>query len=339
MKTLLALLAAASSLHAELLVVPVVGKGWHITFEGPLLHKQSIEPTNDGVVLKANAGAFNLSAFVEAPAGDGKDHVSCRDHIWAQAGKNPMIQKETVKKWRADKCECVEYTIAGDFQGEKFTQANINCFFVHEGRWVDVHASVISPQESDLHMLQKLAKSLSYGPFPAKRSEPSKFTLPGLGLVSVQLPSGWLEGNATLARQEGRPDVHTLTFFSPSDPNKNWKLSFFTVGKKYQTLEDIQLTAREAQESIASGSLEGRANLREIKLKKGVGCQAVYRDASLAGKPVEIGNVKVISSGFIAPLPDVLGSITIFADDTEDSDFKAAIKALETIEFVPATGA
>jgi hypothetical protein len=42
----------------------------------------------------------------------------------------------------------------------------------------------------------------------------------------------------------------------------------------------------------------------------------------------------VISTAFIAPQQDALGSITIFADTAEDADFESANRALETIELL-----
>jgi hypothetical protein len=339
MKPLIVCLLSMASLHAESLVIPVVGKGWQIGFEGPTLFTENMEPNEEGLRYKANAGLFNISAFVEAAAVKDGGSKECRDHIWRQASKNPMIQKESIKLWSAENCECVEYTIAGDFKGEKFTQANINCFFTHEGKWVDVHASIVSPSAEDVQLLQRLAKSLNYGPTPARKAVANQFLLPGLGRIKINVPLGWNIGNATASKNEGRPEIHTLSFFSAKDPNKHWKMSFFNSPQRHETLEDIRKSAENAQQSAVEGSVEGKANLREIKLKQGVGCQAVYTDASLAGKPVQVGNAKVISSGFVAPHPEILGSITIFADDTQDADFKAAIEALNTLEFIRSTGA
>jgi hypothetical protein len=36
----------------------------------------------------------------------------------------------------------------------------------------------------------------------------------------------------------------------------------------------------------------------------------------------------------VAPLPDVLGTVTVSADDAKDADFLAAIQALGSIEWV-----
>lgn len=334
---LLICLLGCASLRAETWVIPVAGKGWQITFDGPVPAMESLQPNEQGLVYRANAGLFfNLSAVVEPPAGSGGDSKACRAHIWAETSQNPMIQKDSVKQWSAPACECVEYQIAGETNdGRKFKQANINCFFAHEGRWVDVHASVMAPTETDHALLKNLAQSLAHGPFPEFKGGPRTFVLRDLGQLQIDVPAAWRVGHISAAKDTGLPDQYTLSFFSSSDPNKNWKMTFFKSAVRYKTLKDIQQAAPNPQQSVADGSVENAANPQEIKLKQGVGCLSVYSDAALAGKPVEIGNAKVVLSGVVAPVPDVLGTITISADDAKDPDFLAAMKALSTIEWEP----
>ena len=114
-------------LHAEILTIPVVGQGWQIKFEGPVLAVESQEYNADGLTCRANAGRFNVSAFVGAPVGKGGDSKACRDHFWKQASQNPMIQKDSVKQWSTPMCEYVDYVTVDESQGEKSTQAHTNC--------------------------------------------------------------------------------------------------------------------------------------------------------------------------------------------------------------------
>lgn len=332
---LLMCLLGGASLRAESWVIPVVGKGWQITFDGPEPAMESLQPNAEGLVYRANAGRFNVSAFVEAPAGSGGDSKACRDYYWPKASQNPMIQKDSVKQWSAPACECVEYMASGDIKdGKKFIQANVNCFFAHEGRWVDVHASVISPTEADQTMLKDLVKSLTHGPFAESKSGPQTFALGDLGKLQIDVPAGWRVGHRVGGKVSGLPDQHTLSLFSATDPNKSWKMTFFKSAVSYKALKDLQEAAKNSQQSISASSVEQAMNLQEIKLKQGIGCQAVYTDATLADKPVQPGNAKVICSGLVAPKANVLGTITLSADDAKDAEFLAAIQALGTIELV-----
>ena len=321
-------------LHAEPLIIPVAGRGWQITFEGPVPAMESLQPNAEGLTYRANAGRFNLSVLVEAPAVSGGDGKACRDHVWSQASQNPLLRQESMKQWSAPACECVEYEIAGEKKGEKATQANIDCCLAHEGRWVDVHASVASATDAERKMLKDLAQSLACGPFPEWKGGRQSFLLGDLGRLQIEVPAAWRVGHMNAAKMTVMPDQHTLSFFSAGDPNKTWKMTFFKSAVRYTTLEKIEQMARSAPLSSANAAEESAVNLQEIKLKQGVGCQAIYTDASLADKPVEVGNAKVISSGFVAPVPDVLATITISADDAKDPDFLAAIQALSTMDWV-----
>ncbi|MCF7786552.1 MAG: hypothetical protein K9N47_10545 [Prosthecobacter sp.] len=318
-------------LHAEILTVPVVDQGWQIKFEGPVLAVESQQFNADGLTYRGNAGRFNVSAFVGAPAGSGGDSKACRDHFWQKASQNPMIQKDSVKQWNTPYCECVEYVTVDESQGEKLTLANMNCYFELLGKWVEVHASVISPTEDDTQMLKKLGESLFYCTFSRVKGPGQQFLMGSMGRLQMDVPPAWRAGNLCVTQGIGTGEQHTLSLFSIADPNKSWKMTFFNSEVRYKTLNDIQQTA---QRFAAAGSVEGEGQMQEIKLKQGVGCHAENTDASPDDGPTEAVKAKVVSTAFVAPVPNVLGTITIFADDAKDPDFLAAIQALGTMEWV-----
>ncbi|WP_395738509.1 hypothetical protein [Prosthecobacter sp.] len=331
---LLVSVIASAVLHAETLVIPVVGQGWRIKFEGPVLAVESQHFDADGLIYRGNAGRFNVSAIVEPQPGGGDDSKACRDHFWQKAVQNPMVQKDSVKQWSTPMCECVEYVTVDESQGEKQTLANIDCYFELLGKWVDIHASVITPTDDDTRMLKKLGESLIYCTFARPKSEPQEFEMGAMGRLRFVVPAAWQLGNHCVTMGIGTAEQHSLALFSPTDPNKTWKMTFFNSSMRYKTQKDIEVTAQNVQQAAAAHSVEGAAKMQEIKLKQGVGCQAVFTDAALAEKPVEPGNAKVTCSGLVAPQPDVLGTVTISADDAKDADFLAAIQALESIEWI-----
>jgi|GEM_PF-1200500 len=322
-----------ASLHAEPLIIPVAGRGWQITLDGPLPVMESLQPDAQGLTYRSTAGRFNIEVFVTAPAGSGGDAKACRDHVWGLASKNPQIQQDSMKQWSAPKAECVEYQIAEDKKMGKPAQANLDCCFAHEGRWVDVHAAVTSATDEERALLKNLAQSLAYGPFPVAQGGPRSFELGALGRLHIEVPAAWHVGHPCVVKNAALPEQHTLSFFSASDPNKTWKMTFFKSAVRYKTLEKIKQTAISLQPPAADSTAVQPVNLQEIKLKQGVSCQTVYADPALAGKPVEVGNAKVIATAFVAPVPEVLGTITISADEAKDPDLMAATQALGSIEW------
>jgi len=328
---LLVCVFGSAVLHADILTIPVPGEGWQIKFEGPVLAVESQQVSADGLTYRGNAGLFNVSAFVGAPAGSGGDSKACRDHFWLKASQNPLIQKDSVKQWSTPMCECVEYVSTDESQGEKLTLANIHCCFELLGKWVDVHASVISPTEDDTRMLKKLGESLFYCTFSRPKGPGQRFLMGSMGRLQMELPSAWRAGNHCVTQGIGTGEQHTLSLFSITDPNKSWKMTFFNSEVRYNTLQDIQLTA---QRFAAASSVEGEGQMQEIKLKQGVGCHAENNDESPADGLAEAGKAKVISTAFVAPVPNVLSTISIIAKDAKDPEFLAAIQALGTIEWV-----
>lgn len=234
-----------ASLHAEPLIIPVAGRGWQITLDGPQPAMESLQPAAQGLTYRSIAGRFNLAVFVTAPAGNGGDAKACRDHVWAQAKENPQIQPDSMRQWSAPKAECVEYEFAGDKKADKPTQANLDCCFAYEGRWVDVHAALTSATDDDRAMLKNLAQSLAYGPFPAAHGGPRSFELGALGRLQIEVPAEWHVGHPCVVKNTALPEQHTLSFFSARDPNKTWKMTFFKSAVRYKTLEKIKQTATE----------------------------------------------------------------------------------------------
>ena len=43
-----------------------------------------------------------------------------------------------------------------------FKQSNVNYFFLHENRWVDVHFSIMEPTKDDAKVIEAFGKSLQY---------------------------------------------------------------------------------------------------------------------------------------------------------------------------------
>jgi hypothetical protein len=329
---LLGMLGCAA-LQAAPLTIPVSGQGWQISLDAPVPAMENLLPNEQGLEYRCSDGRFSLVTVVEPPAAAGGDSVACRDHVWAQARANPQIQQDSVKQWSAPACECLEYLTSDGGKGDKAAQANLICCCAYRGKWIHLEASVIAAKDEDHMTLRQLAQSLACGPFPEWKGGRHQFIFGDLGRLQIEIPAGWWVGNINTTKITGMPEQWTVSLFAPSDPNKSWIMTFFHSTARYATQKDIRRAAENAQQKALLRSVEGAMNLQEIKLVKGVGCQAAYTDAYRVGKPVEVGQPRVSASAFVAPLPDVLGTISIMADDVKDPYFQTAIKALDTLEW------
>ena len=64
---LTAVLLTASS--AAEIKVPLIGLGWQIAFEAPVLRESSVDYPDGAIQFRGNSGRFNVSLFVEPPPG------------------------------------------------------------------------------------------------------------------------------------------------------------------------------------------------------------------------------------------------------------------------------
>lgn len=330
---LLFLFGCVSVASAAEVKVPLAGLGWQIAFKAPTLKQYTYDYPAGSIQFRANAGRFNVSVFVEPPpqGATGGSHVDCRDFYWKQAKRNPIIVQDTVKQITHGNCEAVTYRSEGEFKGTPFVQDSVNCFFVHNGKWVDVHASIIEPTAEDTKQLSEFAAQLTYGAWQASSGQPEKIALEALGTLSFAPPAGWLVGNVLKDDTTLRGTIYTVSFHSPTDPNSSCLMSLSAPPKVPDSREALQQAVENSTAPAASASVEGKVVLQDLKLKKGIGLVASFTDARLVGKPIVLGNSKSITTGLLVPKPDVMLVVTMFSDDAKGDDARKMTQALETI--------
>lgn len=312
------------------IVIPVISQGWQISFEGPTLMKESPSYEGGGFQYKANAGRFNISVFVEKPAKPMGSNQDCYSHYWPMASRNPMIVAPSVKHTSSKTFERVQYTATGEFQGAKFTQANVNYFFAYKGKWMDVHVSVIEPNDGDAQLLQQLDNTFAYGPFSDAGSGRKQFGLGALGKLTLNAPSGWQVGNLLVDDSIGTV-MHTVSIFSQTDINSRCLVSLFERAKPVNDEEVLQQEVRQSVSRFFENGAGDDIKLLPFQLSRGIGFYAIIIDPSLVGKPIEQGNAKAMGSGMILPSPKILGTVTLFIDDPASDDFKVMLKVINEL--------
>lgn len=332
------LLALSVALGTEIRF-PIPGQNWEITIEGPMLNKFSIaEQENGHIKGMANAGRFNVTLFVEPPPPGTLvgSHTACRDFYWTQAKRNPHIVEESIQLSSQPHCEVVTYRTQGAIQGTPYVQDHVNCYFVRQGKWVDLHASIITPQPEDTAQLKDLPKHLRYQVKQTSSGQPERIELGELGTLIFAVPKGWIKGNVVKAELGFGQIGYNVSFHAPQDINSNCQMTFFESKKEFPDEESLHDLVLKSTDTLVEVSVEKKADIKPLKLGKGFGVAATFTDASLVGKPVKQGNAKTITSGYLAPVPKVLGVVSIFADDADGPDAALMKTALETLVWEPA---
>lgn len=135
-----------------------------------------------------------------------------------------------------------------------------------------------------------------------------------------------LEDDLTLENTQ-----HTIPFFSSSDPNSHCLITFAVVPQPPVNREELHAAVASSTRSVVPSSVEGKAIVRDLKLKQGIGAVASFADASLVGKPKKPGDAKALASGMIILKPGLLGVVSMFMDDAQGPDAEKMLQALETL--------
>lgn len=161
-------MAVEDGAQVEPVAVTVPGQGWQIEFDAPPLLEFSGGRRGEAFQYRA-AGerSFILSIFVEPPKGKGSHPTDCFEHYWPLAKRNPMIDQQSVKVTKTDDYVKVTYTVIANVAGTQSKIANANYYFAHEGRWIDVHASIYPPTDKEAETFQQFEQSLKLGRLPA----------------------------------------------------------------------------------------------------------------------------------------------------------------------------
>jgi len=88
-------------------------------------------------------------------------------------------------------------------------------------------------------------------------------------------------------------------------------------------------------EEFVSESVEKKKNLRDSSLEKGYGAYCLFTDASLVGKKAKPGDYKVMGSGVVQPADNMLGVVSLFADEADGEELKAMIKIIDSLKVKP----
>ena len=70
----------------------------------------------------------------------------------------------------------------------------------------------------------------------------------------------------------------------------------------------------------------------DSSLEQGYGAYCLFTDASLVGKKAKPGDYKVMGSGVVQPADNMLGVVSLFADEADGEELKAMIKIIDSLK-------
>lgn len=143
---------------AKQFIIPVPGHEWNVQADMPELamFRGSTEPSGFQFQAASKDG-FNISVFVEAPQTAGEGHQPCFEYYWEKMQRNPLIDGTSATVTKAGHFVRVDYVL--EPLPESLPKYKTNFFLAHDGKWVDVHISLVGSEERATRV-EQIAKSL-----------------------------------------------------------------------------------------------------------------------------------------------------------------------------------
>jgi hypothetical protein len=171
--------------------------------------------------------------------------------------------------------------------------------------------------------------------FFALASQAAEFDLGTHGTLSVTVPDNWSINGKAANRPDGTPIGYALAIKSRTAENAKCLLTFAYTTNGAPNKEAIRKEVLRITEQFVSESVEKKQNLKDFSLEKGYGCYCLFTDASLVGKKTPPGEHKVMGSGQAQPADNLVGVVSLFADEADGEEMQAMLKIINSLKVRP----
>jgi hypothetical protein len=163
----------------------------------------------------------------------------------------------------------------------------------------------------------------------------AQFDLGAHGTLSVSIPDDWSISGKAANGDDGTPIGYAFAMKPLSDANAKCLLTLAYTTKDAPDQESLRKEVLRVTEMLVSRSVEKKKNLKDFSLETGFGCYCLFTDASLVGKKAKPGDYKVMASGEVQPADNVVGVVSLFADEADGPEMKAMIKIINSLKVTP----
>jgi hypothetical protein len=151
-------------------------------------------------------------------------------------------------------------------------------------------------------------------------------------VLSIEISEKWTVNGQPASRQDGTQIGYTLVINPLNDANAKCLVTFAYAKKGPIDRQRIRKDLLQACEHFVADSVEKTSKLNDFSLKQGYGAYCLFTDASLVGKAPTKGDYKIMGSGIAQLSDEVLGAVSIFADEADGKEFKAMLAAINSLK-------
>jgi hypothetical protein len=149
--------------------------------------------------------------------------------------------------------------------------------------------------------------------------------------LHLVVPESWT--STEISAPEGLPAMgKSARFVTKSGSNDAVLVTAMPVpDDRFDAPESLKALASEAMEQFVSGSVEGKADLKEFKAGGVTGYCATFTDANLVGKPTIKEDYKTVTSCFVYLGEHVLVTATVFSDDLAGKAYAEGMRIVKSL--------
>ena len=150
--------------------------------------------------------------------------------------------------------------------------------------------------------------------------------------LHLVLPEAWI--NAEPAA--GPPDLpamgKTVRYVTKNGSNDAVLITIVTVpDDRFNDPENLKALVEETTQQFVSGSVEGKAELKEFRLGGRPGISVTFTDAELVGKPSSKDNYKALTICFVYLGEHLMLTATVFSDDVAGKAYAEGMRILKSL--------
>ena len=163
----------------------------------------------------------------------------------------------------------------------------------------------------------------------------AEFDLGTRGTLSVGIPDDWRINGKEAKRPDGTEIGYVFAIKPRGEANAKCLLTLAYTTNGAPNKESIRKEVLRATEMFVAESVEKKQNLKDFSMGTGFGAYCLFTDASLVGKKAKPDDYKVMGSGQVQPGDNMVGVVSLFADDAEGSEMKTMLKIINSLKVTP----
>jgi hypothetical protein len=162
-----------------------------------------------------------------------------------------------------------------------------------------------------------------------------KIDLGGGKAVLLTLPENWTAADPVLPPAGLPVQGANVRYVTKNGSNDAVLITILTVpDDRFSDLENLKGLVAQATEQFIAGSVEGKADIKEIRLGGVTGYCATFTDANLVGQPSVKDDYKAMTSCFAYLGEHVMVTATVFTDDVNSPAYAEGMRMLKTLLLV-----